>query len=109
MAAVTLGIRHLGAVMANAVFASPGEVFGVTLTDVPGSGFIWRLDETPVGLSYLGVDRISEASPDLVGDTVQRRFRFRADAPGRFTLVFRLRRGSAVTVVEEHVIRVTVA
>jgi predicted secreted protein len=88
------------------VRVAPGDEFGVTLGEVPGSGHVWRCADVPDGLVLLDASYIDPDPSPAVGSSRQRRFRFRAERPGEFTLIFQLGRSWEPVPIQERVILV---
>jgi predicted secreted protein len=88
------------------VQVAAGAEFGVTLGEVPGSGHIWRCADIPDGLVLLNATYIDPDPSPAEGSSRQRRFQFRADRPGEFTLIFQLGRPWEPGPIQERRVRV---
>jgi predicted secreted protein len=86
--------------------AAPGAEFGVTLSEVPGSGYVWRCADIPDGLVLLNASYIDPDPSPAEGSSRQRRFQFRADRSGEFTLLFQLGRSWEPVPIQERVMRI---
>jgi predicted secreted protein len=88
------------------VRVAPGAEFAMTLGEVPGSGHVWRCANIPDGLVLLDVSYMDPGPSPAVGSSRQRRFQFRADRSGKYTLVFQLGRSWEPAPIQERVVRV---
>jgi hypothetical protein len=82
-----------------------GRPFGVVLADRPGSGHAWSCRPLPDGIILLDTRYVADV-PGEVGSPRDKEFRLVAERPGRFTLVFELRRSWEAAPVEEQTVRV---
>ena len=90
---------------------SVGEEFDVVLADLPGAGYEWVLGEVPAGLTLLTTEWAGPLPAD-VGASRPKAFRFSAEQPGTYDLVFDLVRPweqSDVTPARRHSVTVEVA
>lgn len=94
--------------MQPAVHARCGHVFEVNLTEIPASGYIWRVSEVPGGFILLD-QGYGDDSPEPIGAPRQRQFRFRAsERPGAFTVRFLLQRPWEPAASQDQVVTVVV-
>ena len=84
-----------------------GEVFEVTLADLPGAGYRWTPTDVPAGMSLIESEQEVPAT-DLVGSAHQTVLRFRPDRPGEYEMVFSFARPWEDFPVEKRVVRVRV-
>jgi predicted secreted protein len=84
-----------------------GEVFEVTLVDLPGAGYVWTPADIPVGLTLIEGQPDVPAT-DVVGSAHPTVMRFRADQPGQYEIMFTFARPWEDRPVEERVVRVRV-
>ena len=82
-----------------------GRPFGVILADRPGSGYTWSCRALPVGIRLIETRYLADIPAEL-GSPRDKEFRFEAERPGRFTLVFELKRSWELTPVDERVVRI---
>jgi predicted secreted protein len=92
--------------MQPAIRAQCGHIFEASLPEIPASGHVWEVSETPEGLTLLDQGYGNEM-PEDIGVPRQRRFRFRAgERPGEYTVRFQLRRPWETAAVREETVAV---
>jgi predicted secreted protein len=82
-----------------------GRPFSVVLADRPGSGHAWSCRPLPDGIRLLDTRYVADV-PREVGSPRDKEVRLVAERPGRFTLVFELRRPWEAAAVEERTVQV---
>ena len=95
----------------QSIEAAEGQEFDVVLADLPGAGYEWVLGEVPTGLALLSVDWAGPLPADA-GASRPKAFRFSAEKPGSYDLVFDLVRPweqSDVPPARQHSVTVEVA
>ncbi len=79
----------------------------MTLADLPGAGYVWTVDEIPVGLTVVKMQTLA-ADTELVGAPNQQVMHFRADRAGEYLLVFTFARPWENSPAETRTVRVRV-
>lgn len=82
-----------------------GQPFDIDLEALPGAGYMWGLALIPDGIELLSHEVVA-VSPEVGGPSTQR-FRLKATQPGRYPLVFDLKRSWEKDPVKTTTITVT--
>lgn len=70
----------------QSVAVTEGEVFEVTVEDLPGAGYRWVVGELADGLTLVADEPEVPPASSRVGDPARRAFRLRADRPGSYVV-----------------------
>lgn len=96
----------------QSVAVTEGEVFEVTVEDLPGAGYRWVVGELAAGLTLVADEPEVPPASSRVGDPARRAFRLRAERPGSYVVHLSLVRPwepSDVPSVQSRTISVEVA
>jgi predicted secreted protein len=91
------------------ISVAAGAQFAVRLGATPATGYVWQVAPAPAGLQLLGSALAPVAGAVAPGDPAQQVLRWRALAPGRYTLHFTLKRRWEDAPVDSHTAIVNVA
>ena len=89
--------------MQNEMDVVAGRPFSVILADRPGSGHTWSCRALPAGITLIETRYLADV-PAEVGSPRDKEFRLVAERPGKFTLVFELKRSWEPTPVDQRMV-----